>query len=154
MTGMQASLPPLIVRLSILNPVINFSIHLMTSEMKCPIAYLCLVHFHFHRLPLKCQCNTCTDTISRRYDPLHIVMQPSWSIDLDLTCSSPPHGPSEPSLARASPSHGPSLHCLDLSFTHPPVSSQASSRSSPSVTWLHVMSHIQWSSFISHSPVD
>ena len=55
-------------------------------------------------------------------------------------------GPSVPSLTQASPPRSPSLQSLDLPFsiaTGP--SSQALSWSSPLlVTWLHVMSHMQW----------
>ena len=44
MTDMQTSLPLLIVRPSILNPVMHFSTQPLTSEMKCPRLYLCLAH--------------------------------------------------------------------------------------------------------------
>jgi hypothetical protein len=85
MTDMQTSLPLLIVRPSILNPVINFSTHLWPVKWKCPRLYLCLAHStpspptlmqHMHQ------------PYHKWYDPLHIIMWP-WSIDLDLTCSSP-----------------------------------------------------------------
>jgi hypothetical protein len=46
MTDMQTSLPLLIVRPSILNPIINFSTHLWPVKWKCPRLYLCLVHSH------------------------------------------------------------------------------------------------------------
>jgi hypothetical protein len=84
MTDMQISLPLLIVRPSILNPVINFSTHLWPVNWKCPRLYLCLGHStpspptlmqHMHQPYYKW------------YDPLHIIMWP-WSIDLNLTCSS------------------------------------------------------------------
>jgi hypothetical protein len=85
MTDMQTSLPLLIVRPSILNPVINFSTHLWPVKWKCPRLYLCLAHStpspptlmqHMHQ------------PYHKWYDPLHIIIWP-WSIDLDLTCSSP-----------------------------------------------------------------
>ena len=47
MSNMQTSLPLLIVRPSILNPVKHFSTQPSTGEMKCPRLYLCLAHFHF-----------------------------------------------------------------------------------------------------------
>jgi hypothetical protein len=85
MTDMQISLPLLIVRPSILNPVINFSTHLWLVKWKCPRLYLCLAHFtpspsmfmqHMHQ------------PITKWYDPLYIVTWPYWFIDLHLTCSS------------------------------------------------------------------
>jgi hypothetical protein len=86
MTDMQTSLPLLIVRPSILNPVINLFTHLWPVKWKCPRLYLCLAHStpspstlmqHMHQ------------PYHKWYDPLHIIMWPCWSIDLDLTCSSP-----------------------------------------------------------------
>jgi hypothetical protein len=41
---MQTSLPLLIVRPSILNPVIHFSTQPLIGEIKCPRLYFCLVH--------------------------------------------------------------------------------------------------------------
>jgi hypothetical protein len=85
MTDMQTSLPLLIVWPSILNPVINFSTHLWPVKWKCPRLYICLAHStpspsmlmqHMHQ------------PYQKWYDPLHIIMWP-WSINLDLTCSSP-----------------------------------------------------------------
>jgi hypothetical protein len=84
MTDIQTSLPILIVRPSILNPVINFSTHLWPVKWNAWL-YLCLAHFipsppismqHMHQLD------------QQRYDPLHIITWPYWFNDLDLTCSS------------------------------------------------------------------
>ena len=85
MIDMQTSLLLLIVRSSILNPVINFSTHLWPVKWKALRLYLCLVlsipspsmlmqHMHqpYHKW----------------YDPLHIITWPCWFIDLDLTCFS------------------------------------------------------------------
>ena len=44
MTHMQTSLPLLIVRTSILNPVMHFSTQPLIVEIKCPRLYLCLAH--------------------------------------------------------------------------------------------------------------
>jgi hypothetical protein len=86
MTDMQISLPLLIVRPSILNPVMHFFTQPLTGEMKCLRLYLCLAHSipspsmlmqHMHQ------------AITKWYDPLHIITWPYWFIDLNLTCSSP-----------------------------------------------------------------
>ena len=86
MTDMQISLPLLIVRPSILNPVINFCTHLWSAKWNALQVYLCLVHSipfppmlmqHMHQPHHKW------------YDPLHIIMWPCWFLDLDLTCFSP-----------------------------------------------------------------
>ena len=86
MTDMQTSLLLLIVRPSILNPVINFSTHLWSVKWSALQIYLCLAHSipsppslmqHMHQ------------PYHKRYDPLHIIMWPCWFIDLDLTCCSP-----------------------------------------------------------------
>jgi hypothetical protein len=88
MTDMQTSLPLLIVRPSILNPVINFSTHLWPVKWKCPRLYLCLAHSilsppilmqHMHQ------------PITKWYDPFHIITWSYWFIDLDFTCSSSLH---------------------------------------------------------------
>jgi hypothetical protein len=121
MTNMQTSLPLLIVRPSILNPVINFSTHLWPVKWKCPRLYLCLTHStpspptlmqHMHQ------------PFTKWYDPLHIITWPYWFIDLDLTCSSPLSW-----SFGAKPSHN-----LPFTLATGP-SSQASSWSSP--PWSH-----------------
>jgi hypothetical protein len=61
MTDMQISLPILIVRPSIINPVINFSTHLW------PVKWNALGYTFELRIPfllLQCQCNTCTNMIN------------------------------------------------------------------------------------------
>ena len=61
MTDMQTSLPLLIVRLSILNPVINFSTHLWPVKWDALQIYLCLAH---------------SNSISSNVDATHA---PTWS---------------------------------------------------------------------------
>ena len=85
MTDMQTSLPLLIVRPSILNPVINFYTP-MTGEMKCPRLYLCLAHSILSP-PLLMQ--HMHQPITKWYDPLYIITWPYWFINHDLTCSLP-----------------------------------------------------------------
>ena len=58
MTDMQTSLPLLIVRPSILNPVMHFSTQPLTGEMKCPTSHTFALRIPFH-LP-KCWCHTST----------------------------------------------------------------------------------------------
>jgi hypothetical protein len=86
MIDMQTSFPLLIVRPSILNPVINFSTHLWPMKWNTLQIYLCLMHYipspvmlmqHMHQ------------PYHKWYDPLHIITWPHWFIDLDLTCFSP-----------------------------------------------------------------
>ena len=55
--------------------------------MKCPIGYTFALRILFHLL--QCRCNTCTNTINKWYDPLHIITWPCWFINLDVTCFSP-----------------------------------------------------------------
>ena len=58
MTDMQTSLPLLIVRPSILNPVMHFSTQSLTGEMKCPTSHTFALRIPFN-LP-KCWCHTST----------------------------------------------------------------------------------------------
>ena len=104
MTDMQTSLPLLIVRPSILNPVMHFSTKPLTGEMKCPTSHTFALRIPFH-LP-KCWCHKSTKLHQAFwssswvntwldlpwmiwYDPLHIITWPLWSINLDLARSSP-----------------------------------------------------------------
>jgi hypothetical protein len=54
--------------------------------------------------------------------------------------------PSGPSLAQASPPHGPSLQSLQLALhaCNRPIKPSLVLIFSTLVTWLHVMSHMQW----------
>jgi hypothetical protein len=72
MTDMQTSLPLLIVRPSILNPVMHFSTQHLTGEMKCPRLYLCLAH---SIPPPSMLMQYMHQPIIKWYDPLH----QSWS---------------------------------------------------------------------------
>ena len=83
MTNMQTSLPLLIVRPSILNPVIHFSTQPLTGEMKCPRLYLWLA-YSIPSPPMSMQ-----HMHQQWYDPLHIITWSYWFIDLDFTCFSP-----------------------------------------------------------------
>ena len=86
MTDMQTSLPLLIVRPSILNPVINFSTHLWPVKWNAlgytfalriciPSPSTSMQHMHQHD--------------QQWYDPLHIITWSYWFIDLNFTCFSP-----------------------------------------------------------------
>ena len=57
MTDIQTSLLLLIVRPSILNPVMHFSTQTLTDEMKWPKKYTFTLHIPFHLL--RCRCNIC-----------------------------------------------------------------------------------------------
>ena len=61
MTDMQTSLPLLIVRPSILNPVMYFSTQPLTGEIKCPTSHNFALRIPFHLL--KCWCHTSTNSI-------------------------------------------------------------------------------------------
>jgi hypothetical protein len=145
MTDMQTSLPLLIVRPSILNPVINFSTHIWPVKWKYPRLYLCLAHStptsptlmqHMHQ------------SNHKWYDPLHIIMWP-WSIDLDLTCTSPLHRSiGAKSCSSFTVTHGPSLQSLWLALhtCNRSVEPSLILIFATLVTWLHVLSHMQWAS--------
>ena len=145
MTDMQTSLPLLIVWPSILNPVISFSTHLWSVKWNA-LGYTFVLRILFYLL--RCWCNTCTNHITN--DMIHFISSCDLVGSLILTslafhcCLCP----SAPSLAQASPSCGPSLQSLQLAL-------HAYNRSikpslvlifSTLVTWLHVMSHMQWDS--------
>ena len=83
---MQTSLPLLIVRPYILNPVMHFSTQPLTGEMEFPRLYLCLAH-STPSPPMSMQHMHQHD--QQWYDPLHIITWSYWFIDLDSTCSSP-----------------------------------------------------------------
>ena len=137
MNDMQISLPLLIARPSILNPVMHFSTQPLTGEMKCPRLYLCLVHSipspsmsmqHMHQ------------PITKWYDPLHIITWPCWFIDLDLTCFSPL--PS--SINAKSCSSFTATWSIAPKPTTCPSCLQPVLQATTLVTWLHVMCHMQW----------
>ena len=147
MTDMQTTLLLLIVRPSILNPVINFSTHLWPVKWNA-LGYTFALRILFHLL--KCWCNTCTNMINN--DMIHFISSRNHIGSsiltslayLDFTCFSPlpssigakscssftatrsiaPKPPTCPS--RLQPVHQP-MSCLDFSTL---------------VTWLNVMSHM------------
>ena len=157
MTDMQTSLPLLIVRPSILNPVMHFSTQPLTGEIKCPTSHTFALRIPFH-LP-KYWCHTSTKLL------LIIIMSQhlAWSFLNDMIHSISSYdlfgpsiltllalhrclGPSAPNLAQASPPRGPSLQSLVLPFLHCNRSIKPSLVLifTTLVTWLHVMTHMQW----------
>ena len=99
MTDMQTSLPLLIVRPSILNPVMHFSTQPLTGEMKCPTSHTFALRFPFH---LWCHTSTklyqvfwSSSWVNTWLDLRWMIWSTShhhvtyWFIDLNLTCSSP-----------------------------------------------------------------
>jgi len=151
MTDMQTSLPLLIVRPSILNPVINFSTHLWPVKWKCTGLYLCLA-LSIPSPPMLMQ--HMHQPITKWYDSLHIITWPYWFVDLDLTWSSPlPRYIGAKSCSCFTVARGPSLQSLRL------VLHSCNRSIEPSlilifstlVTWLHVISHMQWAPPSSHN---
>jgi hypothetical protein len=135
MTDMQTSLPLLIVRPSILNPVINFSTHLWPMKWKCPYGYTFALRIPFQLL--RRWCNTCTNQSPN--DMIHFISSHN-RIGSSILTSLALHrclGPLAPSLAQASPSHAvPRFKASDLPFTLATgPSSQVMSWSSP--PWSH-----------------
>jgi len=136
MTNMQTSLPLLIVRPSILNPVKHFSTQPETGEMKCPRLLRISISSPFLFPSSNFQCNQCTNTIMN--DMIHSILSHNLFGPSILTLLALHRllSPSVPSLAQASPPCGPSLQSLDLPFTIATgPSSQALSWSSP--PWSH-----------------
>jgi hypothetical protein len=139
MTDMQTSLP-LLIRPSILKPVMHFSTQPLTGEMKCPRLYLCLAYSipspsmlmqHMHQ------------SITKWYDPLYIITWLYWFIDIDLTCSSPLRWSiGAKSCSSFTVTRGPSLQSLQLALHTCNRSIEPSFilTFSTLVTWLHVMS--------------
>ena len=151
MTDMQTSLPLLIVRPSILNPVINFSTHLWPVKWKCPRLYLCLAH----SIPSPPMLMKHMDQpITKWYDPVHIIMWPYWFVDLNLTCSSPlPWSIGAKSCSSFTVRRGPSLQSLRLALHSCNRSIEPSLILifSTLITWLYVMSQMQWAPPLSHN---
>jgi hypothetical protein len=115
MTNMQTSLPLLIVWPSILNLVINFSIHLWLVKWNA-LSYTFALRISFY-LP-QCRCNTCTNTINN--DMIRSISSHDY-IGLLILISLALHrcfGPSTPSRHLTCPSHlqpvRPAKSCLDL----------------------------------------
>ena len=149
MTDMQTSLPLLIVRPSILNPVINFPTHLWPVKWNA-LGYTFTLRIPFHLLQYRC--NTCTNTINN--DMIHFISSCD-HIGSSILTSLAFHRclrPLAPSLAQASLPRGPSLQSLQLAL-------YACNRSikpshvlifSTLIAWLNVMSHLQWAPSSSH----
>ena len=144
MIDMQTSLPLLIVRPSILNPVMHFSSQPLTGEIKYPT-----------NIPLPCAFHFISSDVDATHAPtrstndmIHFISSCDIIGSSILTSLALHHslGPLAPSLAKASPPRGLSLQSLRLAL-------HACNRSikpslilifSTSVTWLHVMSQMQW----------
>ena len=152
MTDMQTSLPLLIVRPSILNPVINFSTHIWLVKWNDVQIYHCLTHSitslvlmqHMHQPNHKW------------YDPLHIIMWPYWFIDFDLTCSSPLHQ----SIGDKSLLKHPAMRSSTSKPPTCPSLLQPVHQAKPCLDLLHLSHmtpcHVSYamSSFITYSPID
>ena len=143
MTDMQTSLLLLIVRPSILNPVIYFSTHLWPVKWNA-LGYTFALRIPFHLL--QCRCNTCTNTINN--DMIHFISSRDHigsSILTSLAFHRCLH-PSAPSLAQASPPHGPLLQSLQLALhaCNQSIKPSLVLIFSTLITWLNVMSHVQW----------
>jgi hypothetical protein len=115
MTDMQTSFPLLIVRPSILNPVINFSTHLWPVKWNA-LGYTFTLHIPFHLL--QCRCNTWPNMINN--DMIHSISLRD-HIGSSILTSLTLHrcfGPSVPSHHSTCPSYLQSVRraksCLDL----------------------------------------
>ena len=115
MTDMQTSLPLLIVRPSILNPVINFSTRLWPLKWNA-LGYTFVLHIPFHLLHY--WCNTCTNQSPN--DMIHFISSRD-RIGSSILTSLALHrcfGPSVPSHHSTCPSHLQPVHraksCLNL----------------------------------------
>ena len=117
--------------------------------MKCPRLYLCLAHFHSISIfisILQLSMQPMHQHNHEWYDPLHIITWPLWSIDLDLARSWPsprsigakscPNIPASRSIA--------SKPWLALHHCNRSIKPSLVLIFSTLVTWLHVMSHMQW----------
>ena len=149
MTDMQTSLLLLIVRPSILNPVINFSTHLWPMKWNA-LGYTFALRIPFYLL--QCRCNTCTNMINN--DMIHFISSRDHIGSSILTSLAFHHclRPSAPSLAQASPPGGPSLQSFQLTLhaCKRPIKPSHVLIFSTLITWLNVMSHVQWAPSSSH----
>ena len=144
MTDIQTSLPLLIVRPSILNPDINFSTHLWSMKWNAYRLYLCLTH----SIPSPSMLMQHMHQPWSTNDMMHFISSRDL-IGSSILTSLALHrcfGPLAPSLAQASPSHGLSLQSLRLALhsCNQSIKPSLILIFSTVVTWLHVMSHMQW----------
>jgi hypothetical protein len=143
MTDMQTSLPLLIVRPSILNPVMHFSTQPLTSEIKYPRLYLCLAHSIPSPLMLIQYMHQLITNVM-----IHFISSRDWigsSILTSLALHRWLH-PSTPSLAQASPPRSRSLQSLQfvLHACNWSIKPSLVLIFSTLVIWLNVISHMQW----------
>ena len=117
----------------------------MTGEMKCPIGYTFALRIPFHLL--QCWCNTCTNTINN--DMIHFISSRDHigSSILTLLALHRCHR-----LAQASPPRSPSLQSLRLALhsCNRSIKPSLVLIFSTLITWLNVMSHVQWAPSSSH----
>ena len=149
MTNMQTSLPLLIVRPSILNPVINFSTHLWSVKWNV-LGYTFALRIPFHLL--QCRCKICTNMINN--DMIHFISSCDL-VGLSILISHAFHRclhPSVSSLDQASPPHDLLLQSLQLALhtCNRSINPNHVLIFSTLVTWLNVMSHLQWAPSSSH----
>ena len=116
----------------------------MTDEMKYSIGYTFALCIPFHLL--QCWCNTYTNHITNdmiNFISSHDLIGSSILTSLAFHCCL---RPSVPSLAQASPPRGPSLQSLQLALhiCNRSIKPSLILIFSTLVTWLHVMSHMQW----------
>ena len=117
--------------------------------MKFSRLYLCLAHFHFISIfisILQLSMQPIHQHNHEWYDPLHIITWPLWSIDLDLACSSPsPRSIGAKSYPSFTASRSiTSKSWLALHYCNRSIKPSLVLIFSTLVTWLHVMSHMQW----------
>jgi hypothetical protein len=136
MTDIQTSLPLLIVWPSILNPVINFSTRLWPVKWNV-LGYTFALGIPFHLL--WCWCNTCTNQSPN--DMIHFISLRD-RIGSSILTSLALHrclGPLVSSHHSTCPSH---LQLVRRAKSYLDLL--------PLVTWLNVMSHMQWAPSSSH----
>ena len=117
--------------------------------MKCPRLYLCLAHFHFISIFISIfqfSMQPMHQHNHEWYDPLHIITWPLCSIDLDLAYSSLL---SWSIGAKSCPSFTASRYIaskpwLALHHCNRSIKSSLVLIFTILVTWLHVMTHMQW----------
>ena len=116
----------------------------MTGEIKCPIGYTFTLRIPFHLL--WCWCNTCTNHITN--DMIHFISSHDL-VGSSILTSLAFHRclcPSASILAQASPPCDPLLQSLQLALydCNGSIKPRLVLIFSTLVTWLNVMSHMQW----------
>ena len=144
MTDMQTSLSLLIVWPSILNHVMHFSTQSLTSEMKCPTIYLCLAH----SIPSPPMLMPHKHQPWSTNDMIHFISSHDLIGSSILTSLALHHcfGPLAPNICSSFPTKrfiaSKPLTCPSL--LQPVHQAKPHLDLLHLVTWLHVMSHMQW----------